>query len=54
MDLKRAEVDGVMISDCYAGEFLADYVASPGTTQTIEQLVDNRAMLGGWACPRNS
>jgi voltage-gated potassium channel len=44
MDLKRAEVDGVMISDCYAGELLADYVASPGTTQAIEQLVDNRSM----------
>jgi len=44
MDLKRAEVDGVMISDCFAGELLAEYVASPGTTQAVEQLADSRTL----------
>jgi voltage-gated potassium channel len=42
MDLKRAEVDGVVISDAYAGELLADYVISPGTPQLIDHLVDDR------------
>ena len=42
MDLKRAEVDGVVISDAYVGELLADYVISPGTPQVIDQLVDER------------
>jgi len=44
MDLKRAEVDGVVISDAYAGELLADHVISPGTPQLIDHLVDDRRL----------
>lgn len=41
LDLKRAEVDGVLVSDAYAGEMMADYVISPGTPQIIDRLVDD-------------
>jgi voltage-gated potassium channel len=42
MDLKRAEVDGVVLSDAYSGELLADYVASPGTPQVIDLLINEQ------------
>ena len=42
LDLKRADVDGVVVSDAYSGELLADYVISPGTTQLVDQLVDDQ------------
>lgn len=42
MDLKRAEADGILVSDAYAGELMADYVISPGTPQLIDRLVDDR------------
>lgn len=42
MDLKRAEVDGVVLSDAHSGELLADYVASPGTTQTLDLLASEQ------------
>jgi len=41
LDLKRAEVDGVLISDAYSGELMADYVISPGTPQAIDRLIDD-------------
>ena len=41
LDLKRAEVDGVVLSDAYTGELLADYVVSPGTPQVMDRLLDD-------------
>jgi len=42
MDLKRAEVDGVMVTDAYTGELMADFVSSPGTPQVLDRLLDDR------------
>jgi len=42
MDLKRAEVDDVVLSDAYTGELMADYVSSPGTPQVLDRLLDDR------------
>jgi voltage-gated potassium channel len=42
MDVKRAEVDGVVVSDAYSGELLADYVVSPGTPQVLDRLLDDQ------------
>ena len=44
MDLKRAEVDGVVVSDAYTGELMADYVSSPGTPQVLDRLMDDRTL----------
>lgn len=41
MDLKRAEVDGVVVSDAYTGELLGDFVASPGTPQVMDRLLND-------------
>ena len=40
-DLKRAEVDGFVVSDAYSGELLADHVVSPGTPQILDRLLDD-------------
>ena len=42
LDLKRAEVDGVVVSDAYTGELMAGYVVSPGTPQVMDRLLDDR------------
>jgi voltage-gated potassium channel len=42
MDLKRAEVDGVVVSDAYSGELLAEHVASPGTPQVVDLLLNDQ------------
>lgn len=39
LDLKRAEVDGVVLSDAHSANLLAEYVASPGTPQVIDLLM---------------